>query len=136
MIQPFTEWLADALERTIGTDLFGGPVPAEAVDAVSAVLESSPAVLETADTSRSHWTAHYQIYARADTYYGARGLAYHCYEFLVGKSVDYPCGVINVAITGWLLESIAGEGPRYLGRDAKGRHGFAAEIEIKAKKTT
>lgn len=124
MIKALCTYMAAGLGLTIGTNLFAGKLP-PAVDALStAVLTRTGAVIDSEIKELRHQPI--QIFTRGPEYHTADAEANRVCDWLVNQH--------GVAITGWTILSITGNGPAWLSTDAKGRDEFVANLLIRARK--
>lgn len=121
MIKEFCNWIAVQLDLTIDAMLFAGWRPEDAPDTCSVLLERSSAHTAT-DGTELTW-APIQIISRGASYFTARDTAESIADLLINL-----CGV---SLTGYVINTITGARPAYLGQDVRGRHEFSTNIVVR-----
>lgn len=127
MLEGLCEWLETETDLVGGVSLYPGYVPKSAATdiVISCVAEQTPSVWSV----RSNQERMIQVVTRGPSYIGARTQAE-----LLAKTLCNRFGM--AAIPGWILYSITGGGPGYLGPDALGRHVFSANYLVLAREET
>lgn len=124
MLEGLCEWLETETGLVGGVSLFPGYVPKTAATniTISCVAEQTP----SAWSIRSNQERTIQVVTRGPSYGEARAQAE-----LLTRTLCNRFGM--AAIPGWILYSITGGGPGYLGPDALGRHVFSANYLVLAR---